>query len=297
MTQPILRLSMLGAVILIACAPDEAAAPPVAAAPPNVVQLTSTEYAFQAPDTITAGWTTFQLANHGNEVHYGHIVRLDTGRTVQDLVDAYLEAIRTSGPRPSWVTRFGGPGGAAPHGSAVVTQYLEPGSYVWICPVEDQAGDPHFAKGEVKPFVVVAAAEGTPQGAAPTATATIRLKDFSFEIDSALQAGRHTVRVENAGTEPHDLVLMKLAEGRTLNDIVAWMNPEQARRPEQSDEPPPSLESMGMPAGGHAAIRSGMDIFFDTDLTPGEYIVLCMATAPDGRSHIEHGMAMQFTVR
>ena len=114
-------------------------------ATPNLVSLTATEYAFEAPDTIPAGWTTFRLANRGQEIHYGHIVRLEPGKTVQELVDAYAEAIRTSGPRPKWVTRFGGPGGAFPGDSSSVTQYLEPGSYVWICPIEDKTRAPPAA--------------------------------------------------------------------------------------------------------------------------------------------------------
>lgn len=39
------------------------------------------------------------------------------------------------------------------------------------------------------------------------------------------------------------------------------------------------------------------DAFFDAAITPGEYVLVCMATAPDGRSHIEHGMIRQISVR
>lgn len=259
---------------------------------PNVVSLTATEYAFAAPDSIPAGWTTFRLANRGTEVHYGHIVRLDPGHTVDDMAAAYLEAIRTSGPRPAWVKRFGGPGGSPPGGSANVTQRLEPGQYVWICPVEDEGGTPHFARGEVMPFVVHAA-DG--DGAEPAADATIRLVDHAFTIESPLGAGRQTIRVDNAGAEPHDVVLMKLVPGRTIDDVRAWLNPERARRTDDAGEPPP-LESIGIPAGGIAAIGAGMHAYFEADLTPGDYVILCMVTAPDGRSHIEHGMIRQLTI-
>jgi hypothetical protein len=272
---------------------DTAAAAPNA---PNLVRLAASEYAFDAPDSIPAGWTTFRLANRGNEVHYGHIVRLDSGRTVKELVDAYAEAIRTSGPRPKWVTRFGGPGGTFPGDSASVTQQLEPGSYVWICPVEDSTGAPHFGKGEFKQFVVGAADPATARAAAPEAAAVIRLADFSFASDAPIVAGRQTVRVVNDGKEPHDLVIFKLAPGKTADDMRKAMNPERARRPDEKDEPPPPLESLGTGAGGIAAIRSGMEVFFDANFTPGEYVMLCMATAPDGRSHIEHGMIKQMTV-
>ena len=292
-------LSIALVVFLPGCASDrETPRQDVAAAVPNVVSLTATEYAFAAPDTLPSGWTTFRLANQGGEVHYGHMVQLEAGRTVQELVDAYAEAIRTSGPRPKWVTRFGGPGGAAPGDSSSVTQYLEPGPYVWICPIEDSAGTPHFAMGEFKTFVVHAAGAGAPdRAAAPEARVVVRLMDYSFALDLPLQAGRQMIRVENAGVEPHDLVLMKLAPGKTVEDVRRWMNPERARRSDNAGEPAPSLADLGTGAGGIAAIAPGMESFFEADFTAGEYVLICMATAPDGRSHIEHGMIRQITVQ
>jgi hypothetical protein len=283
--------------LLPACSTKDAAPSQDLTAAPNVVALVATEYAFEAPDTIPAGWTTFRLANRGQDIHYGHMVRLDAGKTVQELVDAYAEAIRTSGPRPKWVTRFGGPGGTFPGDSSSVTQYLEPGSYVWICPVEDEGGSPHFSKGEFKRFVVKAADGVVPDRAAgPQASMTIRLLDFSFDPDSLVSAGRHTIRVENAGLEPHDLVMMKLAPGKTVEELLAAMNPERARRPGEAGEPPPPIESLATGVGGIAAIAPGMATFFEANLSPGDYVLLCMATAPDGRSHIEHGMVKQFRI-
>ena len=265
------------------------------AAAPNLVSLSSADYRFQSPDTIAAGWTTFRFANNGDDIHYAHIVRLDSSRTVSDLVAAYAEAIRTSGPRPKWVRRFGGPGGTAPGDTSAVTQYLEPGSYVWICPVEDSAGNPHFGKGEFKSFVARAAgAESASETARPKASAEIRLQDFGFAV--GLSAGRHTIRVENAGAEPHDLVLLKLAPGKTLDDVRRWLNPEKARRADPAGHTAEPPESFGGLAGGIAAIGPGMEAFFDADITSGEYVLACMATAPDGRSHIEHGMIQLFSV-
>jgi hypothetical protein len=100
------------------------------AAQPAVVSLSLADDTFQAPDTVNAGWTTFRFTSRGDDIHYAHIIRLDSGRTAAELVHAYAEAIRTSGPRPAWLTRFGGPGAAAPADSSVVTQNLEPGSKI-----------------------------------------------------------------------------------------------------------------------------------------------------------------------
>jgi len=55
------------------------------------------------------------------------------------------------------------------------------------------------------PFVVYAVApEAAARAAAPVSDAAIRLVDHAFAIESPLRAGRHTIRVENAGAEPHD---------------------------------------------------------------------------------------------
>jgi hypothetical protein len=269
----------------------------LASVTPTVVPLSSANYTFDAPDTVDAGWTTFQFSNNGDDIHYAHIVQLDSGRTVKELLEAYAEAIRTSAARPKWIRRFGGPGGAAPGGSSAVTQNLEPGSYVWICPVEDTTGHPHFAKGESKAFVVRAAANPARQAPPPEASAVIRLMDFSFTVDSQLTAGRHMIRVENAGLEPHDLVMLKLAPGETLEQVRSFLNPERARRPGEAGQPLPPLKSLELLAGGIAVIAPGMHVFFQTDLTPGEYVLVCMTTAPDGRAHIEHGMIQQIRIQ
>jgi hypothetical protein len=287
--------SFAGVAVALACTAEPESSSTTAA--PNVVQLSSANLSFQAPDTIDTGWTRFTFSSGDSDIHYAHIVQLDSGRSVNDLLTAYVEAIRTSGPRPKWIRRFGGPGGAAPGvGTANVIQHLEPGNYVWICPIEDAAGNPHFGKGEAKAFVVRAATSSSAQGASPVASTTIRLMDFTFTTDSALKAGRRTIRVENVGIEPHDLVMMKLAPGETLEDVRAFMNPEAARRPGAPPLPPQPPKSLENGTGGIAAIASGMHVFFEADLTPGDYILICMATAPDGRAHIEHGMIRQIRI-
>ena len=299
MKYPAFGCLLIASLTASACSPkDKTPGPNSATAAPNVVSLTATEYSLAAPDTIPAGWTTFRLHNHGTDVHYGHMVRLDPGKTVEELVAAYAEAIRTSGPRPKWVTRFGGPGGAAPGDSSSDTQYLEPGSYVWICPVEDDKGTPHFSKGEFKPFVVSNQIVAS-RDAGPKADMVISLMDFSFALDTPLVAGRHTIRVENAGAEPHDLVMIKLMPGKTIEDIQNWLNPERARRTKQASGPAPSIETLASPGsvGGIAAIAPKMESFIEANVTPGEYALFCMATAPDGRSHIEHGMIRQISAR
>lgn len=294
-----LTLGLAVALISQGCTSDsEESLQKTASAAPDVVMLASANNAFEAPDTMSAGWTTFQFANKGDDIHYAHFVQLAPGKTANELIAAYAEAIRTSAPRPEWMTRFGGPGGAVPGGSSAVTQYMEPGNYVLLCPVEDSTGKPHFAKGEFRTVVVRASSSAaSARNAAPSATATIRLLDFGFSVDSQMTAGEQTIRASNAGVEGHDLVMMKLAQGITLDDVSRTMNPEAARRSGSSAKPPVPFENLGTLVGGIAVIHSGMEVFFTVTLTPGDYALLCMTTAGDGRSHIEHGMIQLMTVK
>lgn len=291
-------LGLAVVLISLSCMPASEESQNMATTPPNLVALSSANNAFEAPDTISAGWTDFQFANKGDDIHYAHFVKLASGRTASELVAEYAEAIRTSAPRPEWLVRFGGPGGAIPGGSSAVTQYMEPGTYVLLCPVEDSAGTPHFAKGEFRTVVVGSSGSvASARDAAPSATATIRLLDFGFAVDSQLTAGEHTIRVSNAGIEGHDLVIMKLAQGITLDDVRRTMNPEAARRTDSAAKPPVPFHELGSLTGGIAVIHSGMDVFFPTTLERGDYVFLCMTTAKDGRSHMEHGMIQQVSVQ
>src|SRR5690606_26167742 len=105
-------------------------AEPVAAAPAEVI-VTATDGALRAPDTIPAGWTTVRLVNQGDEIHMAQLMRIDDGRTLEDIIQYYSEPFATRGPRPAWLKLLGGPTAAGPRGTTSATQYLEPGSYAW----------------------------------------------------------------------------------------------------------------------------------------------------------------------
>ena len=81
-----------------------------------------------------------------------------------------------------------------------------------------------------------------------------------------------------------------------MEDVRGWLNPERARRPDQTGDPNTALADLVIGVGGIAAIAPGMEAFLETTLTPGDYVLTCMVTAPDGRSHIEHGMMQQIKI-
>ena len=286
MSEHTTSLGLLIAIVawIGACSAAGEAPRTAAAAAPTAITLTATDYAYQAPDTIPAGFTTFNLVNNSEQFHMAQLIKLEDGKTLDDFLTAYGEAFRTKGPRPEWAKRLGGPGGAEPHGRSNATLHLEPGNYAWIClmnPPPDRV--PHVMKGMARPFVVTADGATAASRTAPKSTAVIQLVDYAYGITTPLSAGRNMIRVENKGAQPHEVGLAKLAPGKTLKDFETWLN--------NFDGPPPATS-----VGGLSSLAADTDAYFEADLTPGEYVLFCLVTAPDGRPHIAHGMIQHFSI-
>jgi hypothetical protein len=85
---------------------------------PQTVTVAASDYSFQAPDTLGSGATTFRLLNHGKELHQAQVVRLEDGKTLDDLA----KALKKPEPPPSWVKFEGGPNAIAPGAEANATR-------------------------------------------------------------------------------------------------------------------------------------------------------------------------------
>ena len=51
---------------------------------------------------------------------------------------------------------------------------------------------------------------------------TITLNDYASTCPRRSPPGNHVIRVENAGPQPHEVVLVKLESGKSVKDIKAW---------------------------------------------------------------------------
>ena len=274
----------IGAVVLaLACTESRDASNSQTAAASPVVTITSTDYAIEAPDTLSAGFTVFRLLNHGEEPHEANLVRLEGGRTLPEFIKEYGDAVRTVRPRPDWAKRLGGPA-AFPHAESNATLYLEPGSYAWVCNVPGPDGVVHVVKhNEARAFVVRERSTDSPQPRAPQPTVSVRLLDYSFQLSAPLTAGKHTVRVENDGIEPHHLLLFKLAPGKTMEDFNAWMQNMQG-------EPPATV------AGTMSTLSTGADAYTEVDLSAGDYVLVCLVAGRDDVPHVAKGMVQQIRI-
>jgi hypothetical protein len=104
--------------------------------------------------------------------------------------------------------------------------------------------------------------------------------DYAFDIP-AVEAGRNSFVLTNQGHEAHFLLIVKLAEGATLDEAL------------QSED-----DSMieGFWETGLAAPDGEDDEAITFDVEPGNYGAVCFVPRPDGTPHAFMGMQKEFTV-
>src|SRR2546426_4308211 len=123
------------------------------------------------------------------------------------------------------------------------------------------------------PRRVMAGAAPAPAAAARAADVPIKLTDYDFQLSEPLTAGRHVVRVENAGVQAHEVVIAALSPGKTLQDFIAW---------EEGGEkgPLPTGEWLG----GVTTLDIGRHSPFPATLAPRGFLLLCfLPHAQDGQ--------------
>lgn len=156
---------------------------------------------------------------------------------------------------------------------------LEPGEYV-LDGAAHSEGPPDRT---YRTFTV----EGEPQATAPEADVTVQMVDFAFALPPDIRGGEQVWNVVNAGQQLHHMIVFQLAEGRTMEDVMAFVQSEEG-------EPP------GEQVAYVGIMSSGQSVYQTVDLSPGEYVALCFM--PDhlgdatGMPHVMLGMAQSFTI-
>ena len=253
-----------------------AARPEAAIETPQVVTVTASDFSFQAPDSVEAGLVTIRMVNRGPDLHHVWLVRLDEGKTLADVA-----ALPHGAPQPAWMVDVGGPN-AVPGGSeSSATLRLEPGTYALLCHVAGGDGVPHVRKGMMRVIRVVGAAL---PAAAPRADVQMTLADYGFGWEGPMKHGERVIRVVNNAAQPHEVVMVKLAPGRTAADVLAWLQSPRGAPP-------------GVPVGGVTGLAQGMENYITVNLEKGQYALFCFVPdAGDGKPHIAHGMIRTLTI-
>lgn len=268
---------------LVGCSRAEPRAAADGATPTDspVIEVRALDFAFEAPDTVPAGLVTFRMRAEGRAFHHAEIVRLDSGHTLAE----YAAAVAASGGAPpAWAHWVGGVNGADPGGGVAETAVpLTPGTYGLICMIPGPDGRSHLAMGMMRPFVVTGSAEPI---ALPAADLQVTMLGPDFTLSNLVTSDIRTILVTNVNGFPREALLLRLADGRTADDLVRWVR-------DGMQGPPPASG-----VAGTAPLHRNRWNVLHVTLTPGRYVFAdFLPNAADGRPNVLHGMVREVEVR
>lgn len=132
-------------------------------------------------------------------------------------------------------------------------------------------------------------ASATPVGAGQTDAAgasnvvTVTASDYRFDAPAEIPAGLTSIRLVNRGPSLHHIQLLKLEEGKTLDDFLAAMKGE-------------AFPKWAIEAGGPAPPEVGSTSTSIQALEPGNYALICFIPSADGMPHVMKGMSRAMKV-
>lgn len=239
--------------------------------PGRVVDIRVGEFFVEAADSVPAGVLTLRLTQTGDIVkpfpadmeklradltyhfHMIWLVRLDSGKTINDLI----RAERDDAPTP-WATILGGPAFADAPGSSNVSLVVPAGSYALVCYVGSAREDRsryHLLKGMARPLKVTDAPRA---GELPAPQLTVVLRKDSTLVQDTLKAGSYRIRVRNEMARGADFHVNRVRAGYTVAQARQW-------RPRMLTEPPRHA------VGGVVSVPLGGALMTTVVLEPGDY--------------------------
>ena len=256
------------------------------------VVYTAHDDGFEGPEELPAGFVNITLQNEGERNYTFVFLRRKEGTTDEALIPA-VEAVdrafaeggdaSTALNEVLEVAEVVGQGFVEPDGSQSFGTILEAGNYV----IFGTAAPEEAGALPVSTHRNIEVAAGETRAEAPQADVTVQMVDFAFALPPNIRAGEQIWEVINVGEQIHHLVLLRLAEGRTMEDLMAFMQTYEG------EDPTENVGHVGM-------ISPGVSHYATFDLVPGAYIALCFV--PDhrgeatGQPHVALGMMQTFVI-
>jgi len=271
---------------LAACGnPPRPTAPTLPVSLTHLPQMTivARDDAFTLPASVPAGLVLVTLQNQGKQPHEAQFARLNSGVSAAQVV----QAIGQQGVQGALalVTLAGGVNTIDPGQRQQVIVNLAQGQYLALSLTPDSQGNPQVDDQMYQPFSV--SAPQSPASSAPPSNGEVTLKDYAISLPGALfTTGATILKVTNAGPAPHEIALFRALPGKTLYDVLQFLQSHQAGSP-------PFYHIGGM--GALAAQTSGWMLL---RLTPGNYLAVCLLPSPvSGMTNVNLGMVMPFNVK
>ncbi len=103
--------------------------------------------------------------------------------------------------------------------------------------------------------------------------------DYAFDFEVPTEAGRYSFVLNNAGQEPHIMILLQLEEGADLDAVIASEGEEGVVVSFESDLAVPGSEAI-----------------INADLVAGDWVLLCPIPNAEDEPHFALGMLHEFTI-
>lgn len=253
----------------------------------RVLEVTGTEYAFQAPDSVDAGRTVIRLRNEGKVLHEMIVSKLRRGSTVKDLADAQAADV-TVRPfiEPGTAVVFAAAGKTG-DGELVVD--FEPGrDYVLWCNFTDGDGKPqHSTLGMYKRIHVRDASAASTT--LPAQVVIVDAGDYAFRLPDTLPAGLTEFRMRNTGAHRHEISFGRIKAGATARFFMSEYL--QKRNIDSLYDNDGSILVAYAGDTNQFAMRARLE-------AGRSYVLLCeFQDAPDAPMHVTLGMFKEIVVR
>lgn len=118
-----------------------------------------------------------------------------------------------------------------------------------------------------------------------THSLVIHALEFGYELPESVPSGWTRVTLINDGAEAHHAQLIAVPAGQTFDDVMGLFAAEGEA----------AIGKLTM-AGGPGAVEPGLTSEAVIWLEPGDYVITCFVTGPDGVPHIMKGMVAPLTV-
>jgi hypothetical protein len=247
---------------------------------PELVVTVTDDAITPETDSVPAGLVLLTVNNQSSAEVGAAVIQPAEGYTIEDLQNAAATPPASPDEFPSFFYTeahiAGGPGSPPVGGTAQAVIELVEGPAVL------------FAEGNQPPaFFTVTAAEGEAQP--PETSVTIVEVDFAFGgVANAAPAGQQVWEVRNEGTQPHMLVLGKVPDGTTWDQVYQAVTSD----PEATPEPGALGQEDFQYVGGVLLQSGGTTVYPILDLEPGRYGLICFVPDPNhgGIPHAMEGM-------
>lgn len=106
-------------------------------------------------------------------------------------------------------------------------------------------------------------------GALPAPDIVVTMKDYTWTFSRPITAGRHVLRITNAGAAIHELKFRRVLPGFTTAESIAWTP--------ASGAPPADVDLASV-----TAVKPGVSVITTIDLPPGDYTLWCVLQRKHG---------------